>query len=158
MNTTRLRIVAILVLVLATEAGCGSNQNAQRKEFDEKCRNVYQGYLHGGRNEARQSLLELIPMIENSNLPPDTKAPLLYLQFARLYALERRAGSNDLAQVALIKARYWRLRTAELDRHTPAEAVAEVERTAAEDKLMAGIDKWDKDSNGGKSPSYIQQP
>jgi hypothetical protein len=120
-----------------------------------------EGYFAGGRDEARRSTEEANRLVESAKLLPqyqEGQAFTLFLGYARLYALERRAGSNDVAEAAITKARYWCLRSAELHGDTPVECIAYVDEFADEEKLMAFIDKWDKNANHGDEPKYIHQP
>ena len=63
-----------------------------------------------------------------------------------------------MAQVDLIKARYWYLRVRELNGDAPAKTRASVETFAAEDKVVAFVDEWDKKHTDGKGPRYVRQP
>ena len=118
-------------------------------------------YFTGGREDARRSIQEYARLLEGTSLLPqyqEGQAFVLFLSYARLYALERRAGNNDTAHIALIRARYWFLRSDELHGHSAAECAARVEKFASEDTLIGFIDEWDKKANHGTEPRYIHQP
>jgi len=155
-----MKVVLPFVLLLMVLTGCDPERIA-RDNLAKQTSNLYHVYLNGGRDEARHSLQDAIRLIEDTQVSPPFRkgqAASLFLGYARLYALERRAGSNDMAQVYLVKARYWCLRQDELDGDNAAGCNAYLAKFAAEDKLMDFIDKWDKGANNGKGPRYIQSP
>src|SRR5579863_443098 len=155
-----MKAALISMLALLVFAGCDPEQIA-RDNLLKQTDSLYRVYINGGRDEARRSLQEAVRLIENTPVsPPFQKGQAwsLFLGYARLYALEHRAGSNDMAQIYFVKARYWCLREEELDGDSPSGCNAYLAKFATEDKMLEFIDKWDKGANNGKGPRYIQSP
>ena len=151
-------VALFLVAPIVVLSGCSQDQPAPKKDVNKELNGLYQAYLSGGRDDARQSLQAAIHLVQTGEMHPDDEAWGLWLGYARLYALERRAGSNELAQVDLIKARYWYLRVLELSGDTPPKTLASVKKSAAADKVVAFVDEWDKKHTDGKGPRYVHQP
>ena len=155
-----MKAALISVLAFFVFAGCDREQIV-RDNLLKQTDDLYRVYLTGGREEARRSLQEAVRLIENTSVsPPFQKgqAGALFLSYARLYALERRAGSNDMAQIYFTKARYWCLRQDELDGDSPSGCNAYLAKFATEDRMTDFIDKWDTGANNGNRPRYIQSP
>jgi hypothetical protein len=152
----RLSLIAFLVLSLT---GCASQQVHQKPmDVGAEDARLYQIYLNGGQGEAHDSVVEVIKIIESAKLSPSSEALGLWLGYGRLFVTEKRAGNVAIAQSALIKARYWALKRAELSGDSPADAMSYVDNYASEDGLMTFIDKWDREHNDGHLPKYAQKP
>jgi len=150
---THLLIASLVVTLL----GCASERPQRPAVLAEQCDQLYQTYVDSGEDEARRSLQQVIQIIEAATLRPEATAHGLWLGYGRLFVLEERTGRVDAAQVALMKARFWCLRKAELSGDSSAEAVAYVERFASKDGLMTFVDKWDKDHTSGRGARYFQK-
>lgn len=160
-----------LVLVLATVLfgllGCESKDSAQDREVREanakveavreKVDPLYRAYLTGSREEARNSLRQILTIIEASDERPAVQAHDLWLTYSRLYVLERRAGNDSLAQAYLLRARHWLLRKAELGGDDAEKAAREVFSWFSPDNCMDIVDHWDKSRTQGKGPKYAQE-
>lgn len=150
-------IIGILIVALS---GCDNDQ-ASRDKLGKQTSRLFQIYLNGGRADARRAAQEAIRLIENTRFPTsmgEQQAFAVFLGYARLYAIDRRASSNNLAQIDLVKARYWGLRTQELHGDSPQGCLTYISKVATEDTLMDYIDGWDKGANEGKPPKYIASP
>jgi hypothetical protein len=148
--------IAFLVMSLT---GCKSDQIRQKPlDVGPECERLYQVYLDGGQAEAHDSLVEIIKLIEDAKLSPNAEAIGLWLANGRLFVLEKRSGNAAVSQSALVKARYWALRRAELSGDSPTDAMSYVEKFASEDGLVVFLDKWDRDHNDGHLPKYTQKP
>lgn len=152
-----MRILLFISCFAVLLAGCSQRAQPQPQDVAAECDRLYQVYLNGGQDEARLSLLDAIHVIESAKLSPKAEAHGLWLGYGRLFVLEKRAGSNDVAMAALEKARYWCLRKAEISGDPPAEARAYAEKFACEDGLTAFIDKWDENHTAGRGARYIQR-
>jgi hypothetical protein len=149
-------LISFLAMSLA---GCQSHRAHQEPaNVGAECDKLYQIYLDAGQAEARNSILEIIRIIENGKLSPQAEATALWTAYGRIFVMEKRAGNKDAAEEALVKARYWALRRAELLGLQPAEAVSYVDKYASEDGLVVFLDKWDRDHNDGRLPKYTQKP
>jgi hypothetical protein len=102
------KVTLLLALALAAFTGCCSSEQARRQELGLKTGALYDIYLNGGRDQARQSIVQANRLIEEVKLPnfEEDRAFVLFLGYGRLYSIDYRAGSNDLAQADIIKARY----------------------------------------------------
>jgi hypothetical protein len=159
-RSASIKIILSFALFLAVLTGCDL-EKINRDNLSKRTASLYEIYFNGSRDDARQSLQEAARLLEGAKLSAsfeEGRAFTLFLVNGRLHALERRAGSNDMAQVYLVKARFWALRSEELHGDSPAECIVYLEKFASEEKLMPFIDKWDKDANKGNSPRYIQAP
>jgi hypothetical protein len=145
--------IPFCILVAITLLGCRSVKVDPAEEAVKQSDALYQVYLTGSRDQARGSLEETIRVIENANLKPWAKANTLYITYARIYVLERRTGTEALAEAALVRARYWFLRKHELSGESEEQAGAAV-RSMTADKCMDFVDKWDKEHTDGVGPRY----
>jgi len=153
------KVILTLLLAIAVTNGCDP-EDARRRDFGRQTEELYQIYLNGGRDEARRSMVEanrLVEEVKLSDFEPH-RAAVLLLGYGRLYALDYRAGSNDMAQADLIKARYWALRSSELSGDTPGESEEYVEKFTGGNRLIEFVDSWEKNANHGREPRYIQHP
>lgn len=155
-----MKIILLFALASVVLTGCDFEQIG-RDNLGKQTSRLYEIYLNGGRDDARRAAQEANRLVEATKFSPsyqEHQSFALFLGYARLYALERRSGSNDAAQMYLVKARYWALRSEELHGDSPAECNAYLTKFAAESTLMDFIDKWDKNANKGNAPRYIQTP
>jgi hypothetical protein len=153
------KLVLFPALVIVVAAGCTS-ERARREDLGSRTDSLYEDYMNGNRTEARRSIVEanrLVEQVKLSNFEQD-RATFLFLNYGRLYSIDHRAGSNDLAQADLIKARYWCLRSSELNRDAPDESIRHVEKFTKPEKLLDVIDQFELTANHGKQPRYIDHP
>ncbi len=128
-------------------------------DFEEEFTRLHQVYLDGGPAEVRESLAGMIAIFEEDpDFSPSEQASGLSLSYGQLHVFEQRTGDAEAARAALIKARYWTLRQAELSGCSPAEAMRHVEKFASEEGVVAFIDKWDREHNDGRLPRYARKP
>ncbi len=153
------KLIVPLISVLAVFSGC-DREEARRRDLGRQTAALYEIYMHAGRDTARRSIVEANHLVEGVKLSnfEERRAFALFLGYGRLYALDQRAGSNDLAQLDLTKARYWALRSRELAGDAPGESAKYLEKFANGDRLLVFIDDWEKKANDGKEPSYVQRP
>jgi hypothetical protein len=113
-------------------------------------------YLSGDANHARESLRKDANLLEAGTiLEPSGRAQLLASAYFRLFALEERTGNPLAAKATLVKARYWRLRKAELSGVPPEDAVKEIEQLTT-GEIIDEIDQLDKRHNNGIPAKYVQ--
>jgi hypothetical protein len=153
-------LIQVVVFGAVMLTGCDFNR-IPKSNLEKQTSGFYEIYFNGGRDDARRSIQEANRLIEEAKLAEQQRegqAFALFIGYARLYSLERKSHNDDMAQLDLIKARYWALRSEELHGDTPAECNAYVAKFASDDNLVTFIDKWDRDANNGKSPKYTQSP
>jgi hypothetical protein len=144
-------LVVGLTILTAVFVGCERQTAGVDQDVASRSDTLYQEYLEGSLEQARQSLLATVEVVER--LRPSGRASCLLFTYARLYALEKRAGNDALADAYLLKARYWYLCDRELGGETPEDAAKAVATFTAE-KCVAFVDKWDKGHTNGKGPRY----
>lgn len=88
--------------------GCQVSRVDPSVEFTKQADVLYQSYLQGDRNQARRSLEETIQLAGKSNLKPTGEADCLCFTYARLYALEKKNGTQSLAEAALVQCPVYR--------------------------------------------------
>jgi hypothetical protein len=135
---------------------CQSTQGSGADDLLTQSDRCYAVYLRGDEREARRSMLETVRLVETSNkLQARNRAHGLWLSFARLYVLERRAGNDALAEAYLLKTRYWRLIEREAGGMSP-KAAGEFLKDDTGDKILEEVDDWDRKHNGGVLPHYVE--
>ncbi len=116
---------------------------------------LYGAYLEGDQEHARQALLGLVQLGEQDRKSsPSVQSLQLSRAYLWLFVFEQRVGDQDLAKVAFAKAKYWRIRRAELSGQTDAE-IGPLLSTFTEQRCVADVDAWDKAHNSGKAPRYV---
>ena len=151
----------ILPLVIAlTVTGCKTayeEQNNAALEFNQRRNAIYNAYLVADIDHARQDLLDLAELGETEQyLSPEAQASHLSQAYGWLFVFEERTGNKQLAGVYFEKAKYWRIREAELSGETDSKIGAHL-GTLTKENVIADVDKWDKGASGGKGPHYLQQ-
>jgi hypothetical protein len=144
-------------MALGLLAGCHEHVKPQAnaaQDFLKRVDLLYDAYLGGNQEEAKQSLNEAIQLAKDADLPLNDKAHSLTMNYQRLYVLERRAGHKSLAEAALVRARYWLLEEAESGNNTTQDA-DEFVMSKTGDVIMDFVDAWDKKATGGKGPRYL---
>jgi len=127
-----------------------SPDDAYLKKTDE----LYDKYLNGDRNQAKQSLEDLINITETAKLTPFGHANMLFRVYSRLYAFEKRTGNQKLADAAFVKVRYWLLQQHKSIGQSDSQAAKEVEQYTPE-QCLAEVDEWDKAHHNGVPPGYL---
>ena len=113
-------------------------------------------YLQGDVKQARECLEKNARLLEEGTvLEPIGRAQMLHLTYFQLYVLEKRAGNEDAAEAALIKARYWVLKKAELLGVNVEKAIQEI-RDFTEEDIFEYIDEINRRHNNGKEPAYVR--
>ena len=148
-------VSALCIVAAVALLGCRTVPVEPADEVVKRSDELYRAYLAGDREQAKQSLLDTVHVIEKAKLKPWGQANMLFITYARLYALEFRTRSQSSAAGALVKARYWYLRENELSGDSQDEANAAVE-SFTPDKCIDYVDKWDRDHTGGKGPRYLR--
>jgi hypothetical protein len=153
-----IQLVAVLTgLVLAVGCAASGHQVTDAEVFS-KSQDLFQQYLQADLPSARRALQEEIALLEDPPVPlqAERRATVLFAECARLYTLEKRAGREPDAEVALIKARYWSLR-----RYQAAGALSDKEleelRSFNPERLLEITDQSDKTHTHGKGPEYVRK-
>jgi len=150
-------LAVVRILLIALSAGCISEHSSQARVLSRSAI-LYEQYEAGDVNQARRSLEQLTDHFESPAadvLEPIGHASINYFNYARLYALETRVGSEHAAELALIKARYWNVRRHEL-RGTITN-LEEIRLYNTPEKIMEVADRLDRATTNGKGPRYIQE-
>lgn len=154
-----LETVLIVVVMGSLFTGCNLEKrklNAEQKAIIQQDEKLAESYLKGDVAHARKCLLKEAALLKNVTiLVPSGRAQLLATAFSRLYVLEMRDGNTNAAAADLIKLRYWSLENEELSGTPPEEAARLVNRLSCE-RIVASIDRLDKDVNEGKEPEYVK--
>ncbi|HTV41697.1 MAG TPA: hypothetical protein VMF08_14035 [Candidatus Sulfotelmatobacter sp.] len=150
----------LLVIVLTLGlVGCQTayeQRSNAAKEFNGRRNDLYESYLAADIDHARQYLLELAELGEaEKQISPDAQASHLTRAYGWLYVFEKRVGNEPLAEVYFEKAKYWRIREAELNGETDSEIGAEL-GTFTKEKVISDVDEWDKGASNGKGPNYLR--
>jgi hypothetical protein len=122
-----------------------------RTEFSQ----LYQGYLTGRVDHARQCLLKSVAILEKAN-PQKASATAhgQWLSFSRLYVLEDWATNGPLASAYLLKAQYWYLRKLELSGEPTLSAIDAVKQYDGM-KCRAVVETFDLKNSDGTIPFYL---
>lgn len=129
----------------------------RQKEVIDRSELLCRGYLEGDLKYARRCLAENAELLEGATiLEPVGRSQLLAKSYSRSYVLETRAGNHADAEVNLIKAKYWKVRNAELMGYNAAEITEDMKRDTA-DRVYQYIDGFDRKQNGGKAPNYVEK-
>jgi hypothetical protein len=148
-----------LSIALLFAAGCASSsQHVTEAAVFAESQNLFQQYLQADLPGARHALQQEIALLED---PPvvlqlERRATALFVECARLYTLEKRAGREADAERALTKARYWNLRRYEAASAMTDKGLDEM-RSFSPERLIEIIDKSDKTHTEGKGPKYAQK-
>jgi hypothetical protein len=109
--------------------------------------------MKGDAAEARRSLLKAEQVLNQVH----TKSLAFIghrLNYSRLYALERAVGNEDLANIYLVKLKYWIIPELEA-RGIPPENVAFNFRGVSGDGAVRFIRDWDRGVDG-RDPEYLR--
>ena len=116
----------------------------------------YRIYLTGDAEQARQSLLKSVRLIETMKFAEDKRAEGLCLSYGRLYMLETRMGRTQTAAAYWLKSQYWLLRKYELWHWQEDVAASEV-LSRTPQHTMEMLDTFDKHRTNGAGPHYLSQ-
>jgi hypothetical protein len=161
---TRRQLHPVFAVVLAALLSCGCHRRsddggigAERRRVLAEVDGLYDEYVTGDRNRAKQALFDAIEIIEKSSCFEEAaRASLLWLQYARLTVLESRVGDKVLADACLLKCRYWQLRSLELS-YEPTTLAFEKVKTSGIDYYIEMVEKWDRGLHDGKTADYNRQ-
>jgi hypothetical protein len=153
-------LAAISVSIsIACLTGChdsASRTSHEQTKILSQAADVFAGYATGTVVQARTSLEERIRLFEDgTSLQASGRASLISQDFARLYILERKAGDEAAAQVALIKLRYWYMRKLELDGYKPPEAVQALNEFVPT-QVESTVRRLDATPTDGRGPAYLK--
>jgi hypothetical protein len=137
--------------------GAPSTQEAELFARDER---LYERYLSGDLETARQALHDLVKVYQaagdGNKYHTLGQAHNLSVSYARLYMLEYRANRRELAEAYLVKARYWCLRFSELDGESEEQAAARIVKLDGPE-LIEIWGKWDRHHHAGKDADYVKE-
>jgi hypothetical protein len=154
-NRNLVSIVALLVTLLVG-CGRGNSTSVSQREIIRQSEDLSKEYLQADASHAKQCLESDARLLEEATvLEPSGRADLLSLAYFRLYSLETRTGNEVGAKVNLIKARYWRLTSAELGGAKAEEAVGKIELLSSE-RIFNEVDQFDMRHNNGAPAKYVQ--
>lgn len=142
-------------LVGVTVGGCSSKQATPAVNITDAVERLYETYLNGSGGEARKALHETLRLDEQIK-SPHGRASAFAWTYSRLHALEMREGHPDIAEVHLIKARYWFVCDAELGKRSEADIAATM-RAFTPDACITMVDNWDKKHSNGMGAKYMQK-
>ena len=158
-------LIALCALVLAGAMGLiykfrelsgWRSTEIQQKEIVRRSQELMRSYLQGDVEQARECLQKNARLLEEGTvLEPIGRAQMLHLTYFQLYVLEKRVGNEDAAEAALIKARYWVLKKAELLGVNVEKAMQDI-RDFTEERIFEYIDDIDRRHNNGKEPAYLR--
>ncbi|MEO6568318.1 MAG: hypothetical protein ABIO94_06105 [Opitutaceae bacterium] len=107
--------IGVLWLGLLVTSGCQPRAGRADREMMREAEALMKGYFEGSLETARFDLQRAISIAEDSTLPLHSgRAQWVSINYLRLHELERRFGSEVDGEVALRKARYWRIKQYEL--------------------------------------------
>jgi len=158
---SRLYQLVACLLILSVVSGCENRQanvHDQEQKLLKDDDNLYEAYLQADTDHARQILGQKIQLSESDRILEQAGFRFehrLFLDYARLYVLEKRAGNEEAAEAALIKGHYWLLRGCEMEKMPVQQAIEQL-RTATSDQIVSMVDKQDKSATGGIGPKYLQ--
>ena len=160
---SRMSLVFILALFLAMNflLGCSAKHSKivpsedEMKAFYNEEEKLSVPYWTGNVDQARQSLNQTIQLIKQSNgLSFSAQAGFLYIEYARLYVLEKRAGNKADAELALSKAKFWRIRNLNPSEALDDSAIVKIMSDTPE-LMVKYIDVLDAGDSGNR-PKYLQ--
>src|ERR1043166_1973720 len=110
--TTGLRTFAwTAVAAVSLLLGCHSKQAPGSDDIVRQAERLDASYLEADLEGARSFLHQEIRLVEDSQAVGRARqAAVLFMACSRLYVLEKWAGNETLAEIALVKGRYWNLR------------------------------------------------
>jgi hypothetical protein len=150
-----------LSLSLHFLCGCGNKlanlQKLQQTLFKEQD-DLYESYLHADAYHARRILEQKIHLNESQTTLAQAGFQFefsYYIDYCRLYVLDKRIGMENNAELDFIKAKYWFIKSGERI-GMPITQLGEEVRVATPEHIMEMISKQDKMNNNGKDPEYIK--
>lgn len=164
MKTRRILILSSVLLIvgaLINFAGCNDKDVSNNKQIALQKANVlnqldklYIKYVNGNINEARESLIDGVHLLEESTvLKKSDCATLLWLEYSRLATLEFKTGEVEKEEVYLFKAKYWALIGCEFENKSAKVAINEV-RAFDIRKCVSMVDEMDKGLHNDKLANY----
>jgi len=153
-----LRLMAVSLASALLFTGCQRKKTVfeQQREVIVRSEALCQKYLKGDLEHARQSLKANAELLEGATiLEPVGRSQLLAKSYYRACVLEKRAGNETNAEVNLIKAKYWKVRNAELMGYSASEIMESINRDTPEG-VCQYIDGFDRRLNDGNTAKYVQ--
>jgi len=146
-------------IALAWAMGCApSAHHITEAGVFAKSQESFRQYLEADLPSARHALEEEIALLEDPPVPLEAqrRATVLFVECARLYTLEKKAGRETGAEAALTKARYWNLRRLETAGPVAVKGLDEL-RSFGPERLIEITEKSDKTQTRGKGPKYARK-
>ena len=98
--TWRMRAIVALIAISALTISSGCHRHPVKRQIDRQqevlrqTQRLYDDYLSGDLGHARRSVLGEIQLLEEADgIAPYFRAAHLFLEYSRLYVLERRGGN-----------------------------------------------------------------
>jgi hypothetical protein len=114
----------------------------------------YSNYVNGTVDIARTNLLAAANYLEKSSCFEEAdRATMLWLEYSRLTVLENKVGNPDLAEVYLMKAKFWDLRNSELLGKSPKVMIDSMKLFDLM-KCKELVEKIDKGLHSGELANY----
>jgi hypothetical protein len=150
-------MLGLIVLLGCQDKPRASHENTESlDEFLKRSDELYEVYLVGDRNQAKQSLKNLLERGEAAKLKPYGHANVLFVIYSRMYVFDRRTGNQKLADDDFVQVRYWLLQKLKLSGEPDSQADEEVKEYTA-DQCLWEVDEWDKAHHNGLPPKYISE-
>ena len=145
-------IATFSIAIVMICCGCHSVTNVKESSVERKLDLLYHAYLRGNYDQASQSMLDYLGVVPTIKTPHG-RAYNYVFAYSRLYSIEASVGNNGLADLYLIKLRYWSItasETADIGRNEIIESV----KSLTSSNYVAFVDEWDKAHNGGRQANY----
>ena len=157
--SAKLLEVIVCLFMFVPISGCGKKHSSvweqQQKLLQEEDK-LYAAYLVADVNHARQILERKLQLLEGDvELERNGWAHAHFMDYSRLYVLEKHIGNEDGAEADLIKARYWFLQSGELGKMPIGQVMEEVRKFDA-NRIFEMVDNQDSSATGGKGPNYLK--
>lgn len=148
------------ILISGLSAGCSSDNTKEAEvtkteQFNEEYNRLFAPYMSGDIQQARQGLENTILYIKGSDaLDQYAQSGYLYMEYARLYALDKRTGNRAAVADDIIKARYWIIRNLRPPESLDDNIISYV-MTDSPEKMINYVEVLDAGDNGDR-PKYVR--
>lgn len=155
-----LKLLVGLLIILPIN-GCRDEYNQKEKRDREEAIHqldiLYNEYLTGDIGNARKSILKAIGILEeNTSFIREGRAHGLWFSYMRLYCIEKKAGDENAAYLAFIKAQYWYSIKLGFSQFNSSEITQKLKAFTPE-RCIDLMAKWDKKTTDGKGPAYLRE-